>query len=93
MMPRDGAYEMGLPIQCAARSLGETMPAVRKRSGRGGARPGAGRKPELEDPVSVTFDLERRDHEGLRALAEQRGKPLAALVRAAVRAFLRRAGR
>lgn len=68
---------------------------VRKRnaSGWGGARPGAGRKPELADPVSLTLDLERADHEALCTIAERRGKPLAALVRAAVRAYVRRAGR
>ena len=61
-----------------------------KKKGRGGARPGAGRKPVLEDPVSVTLDLERPHADGLRSLAAEEGVSLASLVRAAVETYLKR---
>ncbi len=61
-----------------------------KKKGRGGARPGAGRKPVLEDPVSVTLDLERPHAKALRSLADEEGASLASLVRAAVAAYLKR---
>ena len=64
--------------------------ARRKASGRGGWRPGAGRKPELEDPVSVTFDMERPQIERLRAIAKERGVSAASLIRKAVDTHLRR---
>ena len=38
----------------------ETVAPRRKARGQGGWRPGAGRKPELEDAVSVTLHLERQ---------------------------------
>ena len=62
----------------------------KKASGRGGWRPGAGRKPELKDPVRITVDLEGPGHQRLRREADKRDVPLSALVREAVRAFLRR---
>ena len=67
--------------------------AREKASGRGGRRPGAGRKPELEDAVSVTADLEREDLEALRAIAKRRSEPVAALIRLAVRGFIKRDSR
>jgi hypothetical protein len=70
--------------------VSDDVAARRKASGRGGWRPGAGRKPELEDPVSVTIDLERPQAERLRAIADDRGVSLASLVRKAVGAYLRR---
>ncbi len=64
---------------------------VRKtRRGRGGTRPGAGRKPVLKDPVTVTTDVERPDIEVLEAIAERRGVSIASLVRAAVVAYVKR---
>ena len=56
----------------------------------GGKRARAGRKPELEDPVSVTFDMERPRVERLRAIAKERGVSAASLIRKAVDAYLRR---
>ncbi len=60
------------------------------RSGRGGRRPGAGRKPILKDPVTVTTDVERPDFEVLEVIAEERGVSVASLVRAAVAAYVKR---
>jgi predicted HicB family RNase H-like nuclease len=68
------------------------MRGVAERPGRkawGGRRKGAGRKPELREAVSVTFDLERQDHERARAQAEREGISLASWIRAAVRTYLR----
>ncbi len=65
--------------------------AVQKKKGSwGGRRPGAGRKPVLEDPVSVTLDLEGPDFERLKAFAEARDTSVAALIRKAVQAHLKR---
>ncbi len=64
--------------------------AERKPSGRGGWRPGAGRKPSLHDPVSFTGEIERADMESLEAIAEQRNVSIASLVRAAVAAYVKR---
>ncbi len=64
--------------------------AERKPSGRGGWRPGAGRKPSLRDPVSFTGEIERADMESLETIAEQRNVSIASLVRAAVAAYVKR---
>ena len=64
--------------------------AKKKPSGRGGWRPGAGRKPTLHDPVSFTGERERADMDVLEAIAEQRGVSIASLVRAAVTAYVKR---
>jgi hypothetical protein len=56
----------------------------------GGRRAGAGRKPTLREPVSFTGDLEQSDLQALAEIAEQRGVSVAALVRAAVAAYLKR---
>ena len=64
--------------------------AKKKPSGRGGWRPGAGRKPTLHDPVSFTGELERADMDVLEAIADQRGVSIASLVRAAVTAYVKR---
>jgi len=56
----------------------------------GGRRSGAGRKPALRDPVSFTGDLESSDLEALAKIAEQQGVTVAALVRTAVAAYVRR---
>lgn len=56
----------------------------------GGRRPGAGRKSILEDPVRLTFDLERRDFEALEALAMKRGISVAAALRMAVQRLPKR---
>lgn len=44
----------------------------------------------LKDPVSFTGDLERPDFEALQAIAKRRDVSVAALVRAAVAAYVRR---
>ena len=62
----------------------------RKPSGRGGWRPGAGRKRELTDAVRATTVLDRADFERLEAIAERRGSTVGATIRNAVKAFLRR---
>ena len=68
----------------------DSMALRKAKSGRGGRRPGAGRKPTLEDPVSLTGDIERADAEALSAIAAQRDVSVASLVRKAVSAFLKR---
>ena len=68
--------------------------AARKTKGTlGGWRPGAGRKPELRDPVRFTLDFEGRDFAFLKAIAEERGVSVASVVREAVAALLKRRGR
>ena len=67
----------------------EAVPKPKKGT-RGGWRPGAGRKPVLEDPVSFTGDIEGADFDALAKIAEQRRVSLASLVRAAVSAYLAR---
>jgi hypothetical protein len=66
--------------------------AARKKTW-GGRREGAGRKPRLSDGVSVTGELERADVEALREIAQERGVSLATVLRAAVRAYVKRHGR
>ncbi len=61
---------------------------------RGGARPGAGRKRVVHDPVRLAVDFERSDIERLDKVAARRGgASLASLVREAVRDFVRRKSR
>ena len=67
--------------------------ASKKSDGRGGARPGAGRKPFLREAVSFTSDIERLDMDELEAIAEKKGVSVASLVREAVKAYLKRRGR
>jgi hypothetical protein len=66
--------------------------AARKKTW-GGRREGAGRKPRLSDGVSVTGELERADVEALREIAQERAVSLATVLRAAVRAYVKRHGR
>jgi hypothetical protein len=68
----------------------EPVAARKRKSTWGGARPGAGRKPVLENPRSVTFDVEEPDLEALKAISEDRGIPVAEAIRRAIRAYLRR---
>ena len=67
--------------------------AARKPSGRGGARPGAGRRRIVQSPERIAVDLEKPDLDALRDLADQRETSVADLVRRAVTQFLRRARR
>ena len=62
----------------------------KKRDGRGGARPGAGRKPIVHDPVRLSFDLEARDFAVLKAFAEREAISVAEALRRAVQGHLRR---
>jgi len=62
----------------------------KKASGRGGWRPGSGRKAILKDPARITIDMERADLEALAALADAKGVSTAQMVRDSVRALLKR---
>ena len=68
----------------------EPVAARKRKSTWGGARPGAGRKPVLENPRSVNFDVEEPDLEALRVISDERGIPVAETIRRAIRAYLRR---
>ncbi len=74
----------GHPFSVAARE---------RKSGWGGARPGAGRKRIVKEPERIAVDFEKPDLDALRALAERRGNSVADLIRRAVGQYLRRAGR
>ena len=71
--------------------LSDTVCVAAKRQGAGGARPGAGRKRIVANPERIAVDLEKPDLDALRALAEQRGTSVAALIRRAVASYLNRA--
>jgi hypothetical protein len=62
----------------------------KKKDGRGGARPGAGRKPIVHDPVRLTFDLEARDYGVLKAFAKREGVSVAEALRRAIQGHLLR---
>ena len=64
--------------------------AKKKASGRGGWRPGSGRKAILKDPARITIDMERTDLEALSALADAKGVSTAQMIRNAVSTLLRR---
>ena len=63
------------------------------KSKQGGARPGAGRPREVQDPARLTVDFERPDLDALAAVAAERGESIAAAVRRVVRGYLKRLGR
>ena len=54
------------------------------------ATTGSGRPRMVQDPVRLAIDHEREDTEALRELAEDRDTSVAELVRAAVRAYVKR---
>jgi len=64
-----------------------------RKAGRGGARPGAGRKRVVQEPERIAVDIEKPDLKALRDLASRRGTSAANLIRRAVTQYLRRAGR
>ena len=69
------------------------MPIKRTASGRGGPRPGAGRKPFLKRRRRVGVDLEGPDFDQVQKLAKKRGVSVSQVVRDAVRAYLKGAKR
>lgn len=66
------------------------MTTRRKTGTHGGARSGAGRPREVEDPVRLTVDFERPDAEALGELAGSRGESVSATVRRIVHGYLSR---
>ena len=76
-----------------SRDGGDNVCVAAKRKGPGGSRPGAGRKRIVVDPERIAVDLEKPDLDALRVLAEKRGSSVASLIRRAVVAYLKRAGR
>ena len=78
-------------IECLTnQSVSVASIAVVKKPGRGGRRDGAGRKPEFEDRVRFTLDLERADLDALKTLAAEREVSTASLFRKALQTLLRR---
>lgn len=66
------------------------MGARKAKRGRGGRRPGAGRKPIFRDHADRTVRFERDVLGALDTLAEEQGVTTADLVREAVRVYLTR---
>ena len=62
---------------------------AKKRSGPGGKREGAGRPRELKAPVQRWIQLEQREADRADKRAAAEGISFAALVRRAIRAYLR----
>jgi hypothetical protein len=54
----------------------------------GGKRIGAGRKKQLQDAVTFALDLERKDLEAVRAVAEREGVSAAEMIRRAISVHL-----
>ena len=71
----------------------ESVAQRRKKDGRGGARPGAGRPKVMKDAVPYTLDVGREDLDALRSLSRERKLPVAELIRRAIRTLLRRRGK
>ena len=71
----------------------QSMAVPARKSGRGGARPGAGRKRVVQDPERIAVDVERPDLNALRKLATDHNTSVANLIRRAVAQYLKRAGR
>ncbi len=55
--------------------------AVKSRNGRGGYREGAGRKPTLRDPITLTVRINGEDFDALEGLAEAEDVVLSDYVR------------
>ncbi len=68
----------------------DAVAARERRTGRGGARPGAGRPPLFEDKVRVAFDMERKDYEDLEKIAERWDESIPAVIRRALQTLLKR---
>jgi hypothetical protein len=66
------------------------MAARKAKSRRGGARPGAGRKPLFPESADLTIRFQRGTLEALAAVAERRKVSTASLVREAVEHYIAR---
>ncbi len=66
--------------------------AGKRKSTWGGRRLGAGRKPTLKGATAYTTLLEKADVGALKAIARKRGESVNSLIRAAVRAYVKRQG-
>ncbi len=82
-----------LGIEFQAVGSGGVMAARKRAMGRGGPRPGSGRRRIVKDPVRLSVDYERTDCETLEEIADERGVSVANVIRTAVRAYLKRLGR
>jgi hypothetical protein len=60
----------------------------KKRSRRGGAREGAGRKPTLKDRAGLSVQLDGDAFDRLAAIAEEREVSMGSLVREAIAQYL-----
>jgi hypothetical protein len=63
------------------------MAAKPRKSRRGGAREGAGRKPFLADARRVTVTLEQFEYDLAERLADESGTSFSSVVREAIRAY------
>ena len=63
---------------------------TRSKSGWGGARPGAGRKPSGKERKRLSVDFDKPDFERLEEIAEEKSQSVGQTVRDAVSAYLRR---
>ena len=68
----------------------DDMAGRRKQSGRGGYREGSGRKRVLKGAKTITVTLEEADYGAVQELAEAREVSFATVIRAALRAYLKR---
>jgi hypothetical protein len=66
--------------------------AQRKKSGWGGYRKGAGRKPSFRDPIDRLVRFEKADVKAAEALARKQETAFAEIVRVALRHFLEQQG-
>ena len=64
---------MSIPIGCDVIKLISWSAMPVKKSKRGGRRPGAGRKPTLKDPVTLSIKIEAEVSDALVELAENEG--------------------
>ncbi len=62
----------------------------KKKSRRGGAREGAGRKPTLKDRAGLSVQLDGEAFDRLAAIAEEREVSMGSVVREAVAQYLNR---
>ncbi len=63
---------------------------AKKKSTRGGKRPGAGRKPILRDRVGLTVQFDGDQYDQLVELAEENEQSLGSIVREAITTYLKR---